>query len=141
MSQIRLRDLRSCFEGMVPATMTTASPEGVPNVNNLSKVDYVDETHVALSRQFFRKSAKNLEVNPYACILLTEPASNRNFKLHVRLERIDTEGPVFDQMKIRIDAIAALTGMEGVFRLEAAFVFEVESIGEVEGAIGPTGSR
>lgn len=132
---VRLADIMECFEGMVPATMTTASRDGVPNINNISRVDYVDATHVALSRQFFRKSANNLAENPRALILLTAPSTNRNFKLRVRLERTDTEGRVFEQMRIRIDAIAAMTGMEGVFKLEAAYVFEVESIEEVIGAV------
>jgi len=133
--RITLADIMECFEGWIPATMVTASADGVPNINNVSKVDYVDPTHVALSRQFFRKSAKNLDENPFAIILSTEPSTNRNFKLHVRLERTETSGPVFEQMKIRIDAIASLTGMEGVFKLEAAYVFLVESIEEVTGAL------
>jgi adenylate cyclase len=136
---LRLTDIMECFEGMIPGTMTTAGKDGVPNINNVSKVDYVDPTHVALSRQFFRKSAKNLDENPQAIILITDPSTNRNFKLAVRLERTDTDGPVFEQMRIRIDAIAALTGMEGVFRLEAAYVFLVESLEEVVGVLSTTG--
>jgi adenylate cyclase len=135
---VQLAEIMECFEGMIPGTMTTAGKDGIPNINNVSKVDYVDPTHVALSRQFFRKSAKNLDENPQAIILVSHPSTNRNFKLAVRLDRTDTEGPVFDQMRIRIDAIAALTGMEGVFRLEAAYVFLVESIEEVVGALSTT---
>ena len=132
---IHLDDIVECFEGMIPATMATASADGVPNITHISKVDYVDGTHVALSRQFFRKSAKNLDENPLAVILVIDPKTNRNFKLHVRLERTETEGPIYEQLRTRIDAIASLTGMEGVFRLEAAYVFVVESIDEVEGAV------
>jgi adenylate cyclase len=132
---LRLEEIMECFEGMIPATMVTASADGVPNINNVSKVDYVDPSHVALSRQFFRKSAKNLDENPHAIILVTEPSTNRNFKLHVQLARTETEGPVFDQMRIRIDAIASMTGMEGVFKLEAAYVFRVETVEEVVGAL------
>jgi adenylate cyclase len=136
---LRLADIMECLEGMIPATMTTASRDGVPNISNLSKIDYVDDTHVALSRQFFRKSAKNLDENPHAAILVTEPSTNRNFKLQVRLERTETEGPVFEQLRIRIDAIASMTGMEGVFRLEAAYVFVVDAIAEVHGALRADG--
>jgi hypothetical protein len=132
---LQLADIMECFEGMIPATMTTASAEGIPNISNVSKVDYVDPTHVALSRQFFRKSKKNLAENPQAVILVTEPSTNRNFKLQLRLERTETEGPIFEQMRVRIDAIASLTGMEGVFKLEAAYVFRVDSIEEVAGAL------
>ena len=132
---LQLADIMECFEGMIPATMTTASAEGIPNISNVSKVDYVDPTHVALSRQFFRKSKRNLVDNPRAVVLVTEPSTNRNFKVHLQLERTETDGPIFEQMRNRIDAIASLTGMEGVFKLEAAYVFRVESIEEVAGAV------
>jgi len=132
---LQLADLMECFEGMIPATMTTASAEGIPNISNVSKVDYVDPTHVAVSRQFFRKSMKNLAENPQAVVLVTEPSTNKNFKLHLRLSRTETDGPIFEQMRNRIDAIASLTGMEGVFKLEAAYVFRVESVEEVAGAL------
>lgn len=132
---LQLADILECFEGMIPATMTTASAHGVPNISNISKVDYVDASHVALSRQFFRKSAANLAENPRASILVTEPSTNRNFKLAATLVRIDTEGPVFEQLRIRVDAIAALTGMEGVFKLEGAYVFRVDQVDEVVGAL------
>ena len=59
----RLSDLSRCFQGVIPAIIVTADSRGVPNVTYLSQVHLVDEKHVALSRQFFNKTRRNLEEN------------------------------------------------------------------------------
>ena len=53
-----LADLQLCFEGAIPAVIATASRDGVPNVTFLSRVRMVDGERVALSNQFFSKTAE-----------------------------------------------------------------------------------
>jgi hypothetical protein len=135
---IALADLARCFEGVVPATMATCSAEGVPNVVNISHVHYVDERHVALSRQFFSKTTKNVLENPRAQASLLDPVTFDLYTLDLRFARAETEGPIFERMATRLEAIASHTGMAGVFKLLSADVFEVLGVERITAHMAPT---
>lgn len=126
-----LDDLHSCFEGMIPAIIATAAADGTPNVTHLSKVHYVDESHVALSNQFFSKTMRNLAENPRASVLVIDPLEFAWYRLTLQYERTERRGPLFDRLSRDIDAIAALTGMTDVFKLRSADVYRVVAIEQI----------
>lgn len=116
-----------CYQGVIPAGITTCDRDGVPNVTYLSQVFRLDDNHVALSCQFFNKTKLNILANPRASVQLVDPLTFEAYQLDLRYERSETEGPLFDNMAMRIQAIASHTGMAGVFRLISADIFEVIS--------------
>ncbi|HZT76583.1 MAG TPA: GAF domain-containing protein [Vicinamibacterales bacterium] len=130
---VRLHDIWRCFQGVVPAIIATADRHGTPNVTYLSQVHLVDERHVALSRQFFNKTSRNLDENPVASVEVIDPVTLQAYRLRLKFLRSEKSGALFDTMKLRIDAIASHTGMAGIFRLIAADVFEVVSADFVDG--------
>jgi adenylate cyclase len=91
----------------------------------LSHVQYVDSQHVALSCQFFNKTRRNLLENDRAAVLVVDPHTAKQYHLDVTYLRAETSGPLFEKMKLRLDAIASLSGMTGLFRLIGADVFRV----------------
>jgi adenylate cyclase len=122
---IPLSHLARCFEGAIPAVIATASGVGTPNITYLSRVHRVDDERIALSNQFFSKTAKNLAENPRGSVLLVDPTTYDQFRLTVAYERTERRGPVFERLRADVDALAALGEMMQVFKLRAADIYRV----------------
>lgn len=133
LTTIPLTSIWRCFQGVIPSIIGTSDADGAPNVTYASQVHLIDDDHVALSRQFFNKTSRNLDENPRACAEVHDPVTFQSFRLHLKFLRSEKSGPLFDVMAVRIQAIASLTGMSGVFRLIGADVFEVLRVEKVEG--------
>ena len=128
---IRLRDLGACFEGVVPAILATASADGVPNISYLSHVECVDDAHVALSNQFFSKTAANLQANNQATLLLVDPRDGNQFRLDVTFVRSLDGGALFEAMAAQLHASSAQIGMHGVMRLRGVDLYRVDGVAAV----------
>jgi adenylate cyclase len=126
--RVTLESLATCFQGILPAQLFTCSADGIPNAAYLSHVEYVDDSHVALSFQFFNKSRRNVEENPHALVMVPDPDTGQGWLLRVKFVRSETEGPLFEQMSLRIEAIASYCGLKGIFKLRASDVYEVLAI-------------
>jgi hypothetical protein len=125
---VTLESLATCFQGILPSQLFTCSQDGMPNAAYLSHVDYVDSSHVALSFQFFNKSRRNISENPQAFVMVLDPDTGQGWQLRLRFVRSETEGPLFERMALRIEAIASYCGLKGIFKLLAADVYQVLSI-------------
>ena len=122
-----------CFQGVVPAVIATAAPDGTPNVTKLSQVHYIDDRHVALTYQFFNKTRENVLRHPRATVEVVDPVTAAHYHLHVEYLRTETAGPLFENMKARLAAIASHSGMSKVFRLLGSDVYRVERIEALPG--------
>jgi hypothetical protein len=125
-------EIMPALQGVFPATLVTCSAAGVPNATSLSQVHYVDAEHVALSFQFFNKTIRNVRENPRATIEVMA-IDFTTWNLELRFDRSETEGPIFDQMDMQLEAIASMYGMSGVFKLKGADIYFVEAVRRVEG--------
>lgn len=121
-------EIRPAMEGVVPSHVVTCSLDGTPNATVISQVYYVDSDHVALSFQFFNKTTRNIRENPTAAAWVMSPETLDAWNLEIEYLRSETSGPVFDAMDMRIEAIASLTGMQGIFKLKAADIYRVKSV-------------
>ena len=120
-----LTALHRCFQGILPSTLTTCSADGLPNVAALSQVYLVEPGQLAVSCQFFNKTRRNLAENPYAELGVIDPLDLQDYRISVKFQRAETSGPLFDGMSLRLEAIASLSGMQGVFKLRSADLFQV----------------
>jgi predicted pyridoxine 5'-phosphate oxidase superfamily flavin-nucleotide-binding protein len=128
---LTLASIERCFGGAVPAVIVTADADGLPNVTYLSRAHAVDGERIALSNQFFSKTARNLADNPRASLMLVDPVTYDEYRLSLVYERTERRGRVFERLRNDVDAIASLTGMQDVFRLRAADIYRVIDLEQV----------
>jgi predicted pyridoxine 5'-phosphate oxidase superfamily flavin-nucleotide-binding protein len=125
------QEMKPAMQGIIPSAIVTCSKDGIPNVAYISQVYFVDGNHVALSHQFFNKSIRNIRDNPRVCVSIVHPETLQQWKLHLVFDRTETSGETFDAMEIQLEAIASMMGMEDVFRLQAAEIFEVLQVEKI----------
>jgi uncharacterized protein len=125
-------EIKSVMENGLPAIVVTCSADGIPNATIISHVHYVDKTHAALSFQFFNKTIRNVRENSFACVALNDVMANAKWLLDVQYEHSETEGPIFDEMDMQIEAIASASGMAGIFKLRAADIYHVRSFRKLD---------
>ena len=116
------------MQGMFPSTFSTCSNDGEPNTTVISQVWYVDEEHVALSFQFFSKTRKNIAENPFGYVTITNPTTMDMYGLDIEFVRSETDGDLFDDMDMKLQAIASMSGMDDVFELKAADIYKVHKV-------------
>ena len=56
---------------------------------------------------------------------MIDPRDCRQFRLALAYERTERRGPVFDRLREDVDTVAAMQGMQDVFRLRAADIYRV----------------
>ena len=128
MTKLITAEMLPSLQGAIPAIIGTCSLAGIPNVTYISQVFYVDESHVALSYQFFNKTIRNIRENPVLCALVTCPVNYFLHKLMLRFIESRSSGEIFDEMSLQLEAIASMQGKTGIFKLQAADIYEVLSI-------------
>lgn len=121
-------DMLPAMQGMLPSNFATCSKDGIPNCTYVSQAFYVDENHLALSFQFFNKTIRNVRENKKAALRITHPGNLTSWELTIEYDHSETEGDLFDEMDMQLEAIASMSGMADVFKLQAADVYKIISV-------------
>ncbi|WP_374570415.1 GAF domain-containing protein [Phenylobacterium sp.] len=138
-----LRDIRNCFEGVIPSIIATVDADGLPNVSYLSHVHFVDDEHVALSNQFFSKTAANVRTTGGATVLVVDARTGDQHMLDLRYVGAVAEGELFQRMAAQLEAASSEQGMGEVMALRSADLYRVVDHWPVPNpqAAGPTPSE
>lgn len=131
MTAFDLRALRGAMEGIAASTLCTCDADGMPNASMISQVHWVDDTHVALSYQFFNKTRRNLLATKQASVQIFDPRTLAQHRLDLDYVETQTSGPLFETMKAKLAGIASHHGLEKVFRLLGADIFRVVEVEQV----------
>jgi adenylate cyclase len=120
--------VRRMLEGIIPPSMCSVSPEGVPHVNYLSHAEYIDPEHVALTFQFLNRTRDNVLATRRVALNVDDPYTGASVVMQLDYLRTETSGPIFERLRAKLAGIAAHTGMEKVFKLRGADVYRVREV-------------
>lgn len=109
----------------MPSVIATSDPAGVPNISYLSHVHFVDDEHVALSNQFFSKTAANVQTSGSASVMVVNGRTGQQHVLHLRYVRSERDGPLYERLRVHLAIGAASQGMRNVMRLRAVDIYRV----------------
>jgi adenylate cyclase len=76
---------------------------------------------------------RNLAENPRASVLLIDPVNYDQYRATLVYERTERRGAIFDRLREDVDAVAAVTGMQDVFKLRAADIYRVTDLERISG--------
>jgi len=125
---VRLDDLRDSFEGIIPSIIATVDEAGMPNISYLSHVYYVDDRHVALSNQFFSKTAANVRLYGVATVMVIDGRTGAHHILDLEFVRSDDKGELFDRVASHLKVMSAMRGMDKVMALRGLDIYRVNGI-------------
>lgn len=138
---IPLESILGCLQGVIPSPFATCAPHGMPNVTYMSTVQYVDSDRVAIARQFYNKTAANLQENPAAQVLVVDPATIDQYVLDLEYLATETDGPVFDAMQSTLEAVGAHTGKPSAARLRGVDIHRVMACSRASEHLEPPVNR
>jgi hypothetical protein len=122
---VRLRDIRNCFEGVIPSIIATIDADGTPNLSYLSQVFYLDDCHVALSNQYFSKTWANIQRNGTATVIVVDGNSGAQYELSLAFRRSEAAGTLFERMHAHLKALYGESCHKDVMVLRSADIYEV----------------
>ena len=89
----------------------------------IEHLGFFDTTYLRQSFQLDDNGIEANEIGPIKRLQQLPFVSNR--QLDLRFERTETSGPLFDELRASIDAIAVLMDMTDVFALRGADIYRV----------------
>ncbi|MEH7178552.1 hypothetical protein [Neobacillus vireti] len=130
MNKVLSKQIKLALEDVFPSYIMVVSKDGIPTNTSLSQVCYVDERHIALPVQTFMKASTNFQEIPNIVAEVVDPITLRNWNLKLKYLNTVEQGPIFEKMAVKLAKIFSIVGMEDLFRLQGAEIYEVVGVSE-----------
>jgi hypothetical protein len=124
------KQIKLALEDVFPSYIITVSKNGYQTNTSLSQVCYVDERHIALPVQTLNIACQNFQDVPNVIAEVVDPVTLRNWNLELRYLSTVEQGPIFQKMAVKLARIFSLVGMEDLFHLRGAEIYEVIAVSE-----------
>jgi hypothetical protein len=64
---------------------------------------------------FFNKTHRNIRANPFAFAIIRDPEKFQEWHVELHFDHSESDGELFDEMDMKLEAIASMTGMSDIF--------------------------
>ena len=130
MNKVLSKQIKRALEDVFPSYIMIVSKDGLPTNTSLSQVCYVDERHIALPVQTFIKTCYTAQEVPDIFAEVLDPVTLKNWNLKLKYLRTVEQGPIFEKMAVKLTKIFSLVGMEDLFHLKGAEIYEVLAVSD-----------
>lgn len=126
--------MQELFNKVTTVVLSTATGDGIPNAVPVSAKKILDEETIIISDQYFGKTLANIKINPRVSVMYWKGLEGYQLKGTIKIE---TSGPVYEEVARWIDAYAAKVKMP--LKSKGAVIFKIEEIYDV--APGPDAGK
>lgn len=130
MNMILSKQIKLALEDVFPSYIITVSKNGYPTNTSLSQVCYIDERHIALPVHTLNKACQNIQEVSDIIAEVVDPVTLRNWNLELKYLSTVEHGPIFQKMALKLAKIFSLVGMDDLFHLRGADIYEVIAVSE-----------
>src|SRR4051812_314120 len=127
-NKVLSKQIKQALDDVFPSYIMIVSKDGLPTNTALSQVCYVDERHIALPVQTFIKTRHTAQGVPDIFAEVVDPVTLRNWNLEIKYLNTVEQGPIFEKMAVKLAKIFSLVGMENLFHLRGAEIYEVVAV-------------
>ena len=132
---IALSEIAACFEGLIPAEIATASADGVPTSPTCRACTWSTTSGSRSPTSSSRRRRATWPRTRTRAWWSSIPLTYDSYRMMLVYERTERRGPIFERLRRDVDAIAALTGMAGIFKLRSADIYRVVEVEQVLAAV------
>ncbi|WP_269532589.1 GAF domain-containing protein [Chitinimonas sp. BJYL2] len=125
---MKLHALRDQLDSAEQRYLASCAEDGTPHISSVSVTQYAGPDRLALSCEAFDTTYRNLRRNPHAALMLQETSEHRSCQISLRLHHVETEGPLFEHLRARLDPAIQPAAINDQPALICADIHEVLSI-------------
>lgn len=130
LNKVLSKQIKLALEDVIPSYIMIVSKDGLQTNTSLSQVCYVDERHIALPVQTFIKTCHTAQDVPDIFAKVVDPVTLRNWNLEIKYLSTVEQGPIFEKMAVKLAKLFSIVGMEGLFHLKEAEIYEVLAVSD-----------
>jgi uncharacterized protein len=95
-------EMKDMLSKLAPASVATASSDGMPNVVAIGSINVLDDEHLLFATIFTVKTLRNLQENPKIAVAVIDGKNYKGYQFKGTAELLN-QGPIYDNVVKEIE--------------------------------------